>query len=96
MPGVNPLVAGLWRDLGDPRAEYGAVRLKEEHRRPLDMVIYQLVLGTVMRASLHLASPKFGDKEVPADIPTSLSHCWYQGLDEALEEETKRDVPPLE
>ena len=26
MPGFNPLVAGLWRDLGDPWAEYGAVK----------------------------------------------------------------------
>lgn len=64
-------------------------------RRPLEMVIYQLVLGTVMRNSFHLEPPYrwpgFGGKETPGDVPTSLSHYWYQGPDETLKaKDTKR------
>lgn len=53
-------------------------------------------LPTGARNRLHLALPhrwpKFGGKEIPADVPTSLSHGWYQGPDEALEAEGQKQT----
>lgn len=62
--------------------------MEERLRRSLKITIYQLVLGTVMRDSLHSAEScrwsEFRGKKMPADEPNSLSHCWYQGLNAAL------------
>lgn len=69
-------------------------------RRPLESIMDALVLAAIMRDRLGFVPPhrwpKFGGKEMPADTPTSVSHHWYQGPDEALEAMGQKEAsPPL-
>lgn len=91
MQSLNPLVVGLWGDLGAHGMEGGL-------RRPLEIIMDASVLAAIMRDRLGFEPlyrwPKFGGKEMPADTPTSVTHHWSQGPDEALEAMGQMRHPP--